>query len=216
MRADSHSLGGRIREDVAVREFPCQLALKFGRQVRAADLPPLAPEEAGGRMAAACAYPANWPAETTGRTAIRAFGPSSKRARSLHGCRVDSCETRVRSAVSSPTRSDAEAFGNRLRQLVEHRWGYSEVWQAGTAYPTLTLSISDELAVVHRFVDAEASFLLEGEGVIPGAESHDFLIQEVVVSFTGDFISTSAQAAAVIDAFARGADPGELGSWSRL
>jgi hypothetical protein len=83
-------------------------------------------------------------------------------------------------------------------------------------YPTLTLSISDDLAVVHRFVDAEACFLLEGEGVVPGAESRDFPIQDVVVSFTGDFISTSARAAAIIDAFARGADPRELGSWSRL
>ena len=118
--------------------------------------------------------------------------------------------------VPSPTRSDAEAYGNRVRQLVEQRWCYSEVWRVGAAYPTLTLSISDELAVVHRFVDAEACFLLEGEDVVPRDKSRDFPIQDDLASFTGDFISTSTRAAGIIDAFARGADADELGSWSRL
>ena len=119
-------------------------------------------------------------------------------------------------AVPSPTRSDAEAYRNRLTQVVEQRWGYSEVWEVGTVYPTLTLSISDDLAVVHRFVDAESCLLLDGEDVLPADKSRDFPVQDAVVSFTGDFISTSARAAAIIDAFARGADVGELGSWSRL
>ncbi|MFC5263540.1 hypothetical protein ACFPJ1_15610 [Kribbella qitaiheensis] len=118
--------------------------------------------------------------------------------------------------VPSPTRSDAEAYGNRVRQFVKQRWSYSEVWKVGTAYPTLTLSISDELAVVHRFVDAEACFLLDGEDVVPRDKSRDFPIQDDVVSFTGDFISTSARAAGIIDAFARGADADDLGSWSGL
>lgn len=119
-------------------------------------------------------------------------------------------------AVPSPTRSDAETYGNRLAQLVEQRWGYSEVWQAGTMYPTLTLSISDDLAVVHRFIDAETCLLLQGEDVVPEDKSHDFPVLDVVVTITGEFISTSARAAAVIDAFAHGADPAVLGSWSRL
>ncbi len=119
-------------------------------------------------------------------------------------------------AVPSPTRSDAGAYRNRLTQLVQQRWGYSEVWEAGTVYPTITLSISDDLAVVHRFVDAEACFLLDGEDVVPADKSRDFPIQDAVVSFTGDFISTSTRAAAIMDAFARGAAAGELGSWSRL
>ncbi|MFI6829185.1 hypothetical protein ACIBG5_18930 [Kribbella sp. NPDC050241] len=83
-------------------------------------------------------------------------------------------------------------------------------------YPTLTLSISDELAVVHRFVDAEACFLLDGAHVVPRDRSRDFPIQAEVVSFSGDFISTSTRAAGIIDAFARGAHAGDLGSWSRL
>jgi hypothetical protein len=119
-------------------------------------------------------------------------------------------------AVPSPTRSDAEAYRNRLTQLVQQRWGHSEVWEAGTVYPTITLSISDDLAVVHRFADAEASFLLDGEDVVPADKSRDFPIQDAVVSFAGDSISTSTRAAAIMDAFARGADAGELGSWSRL
>jgi hypothetical protein len=59
-------------------------------------------------------------------------------------------------------------------------------------------------------------FLLEGEDVVPADTCHDFPILDDVVSFTGDFISTSTRAAEIIDAFGRGADPGELGSWSRL
>jgi hypothetical protein len=119
-------------------------------------------------------------------------------------------------AVPLPTRSDAEAYGNRLKQLVEQRSGYSEVWRVGSAYPALTLSISDDLAVVHCFNDARDCFLLEGGDVVPADTSHDFPIMDDVVSFTGDFISTSTRAAAVVDAFGRGADPSELGSWSRL
>lgn len=119
-------------------------------------------------------------------------------------------------AVPSPTRSDAEAYRNRLTQLVQQRWGYSEVWEVGTVYPTITLSISNDLAVVHRFIDAEACFLLDGEDVVPADKFRYFSIQDAVVSFTGDFISSSTRAAAIMDAFGHGADVGELGSWSRL
>lgn len=85
-------------------------------------------------------------------------------------------------AVPSPTRSDAEAYRNRLTQLVQQRWGYSEVWEVGTVYPTITLSISNDLAVVHRFIDAEACFLLDGEDVVPADKFRYFSIQDAVVS----------------------------------
>ncbi|HYK68075.1 MAG TPA: hypothetical protein VEV45_09035 [Streptosporangiaceae bacterium] len=122
----------------------------------------------------------------------------------------------VSAEAGSPTRSDADELRNRIQQLVAQHGGYVEVSKAGEPYPTLTLSISDDLAVVHYFRGADSCLLLQGDGLVPADHFRDFQVPDVLAPFTGNFISSSARAAGLIDAFARGADPDQLGIWSEL
>jgi len=123
---------------------------------------------------------------------------------------------RVSADAGPPTRSDADELRNRIQRLVAQHGGYLEVSKAGEAYPALTLSITDDLAVVHYFRDADSCLLLQGGGLVPADQSRDFQVMDVLAPFTGDFISSSARAADLIDAFARGVDPDQLGIWSEL
>jgi hypothetical protein len=118
--------------------------------------------------------------------------------------------------AGSPTRLDDDELRNRLEQLMAQRSGHVEVSKAGEAYPALTLSIRDDLAVVHYFRNADACLLLQGDGLVPPDQSVDFQVLDVLAAFTGDFISSSARAADLIDAFAHGVDPHQLGIWSQL
>ncbi|MEW1953353.1 hypothetical protein [Terrabacter sp. NPDC080008] len=112
--------------------------------------------------------------------------------------------------------SEHEDYRQQLAQLLRQGTGYTEVARAGSAYPALTLSINEDLAVVHRFDDAETCLLLEGTGQVPADEIRDFQIQDDPAGFTGRFITTAARGIDVLNAFAKGADVEGLGVWVRL
>ena len=80
----------------------------------------------------------------------------------------------------------------------------------------MSISIADDMAVVHFFRDMDSCFLLDGDRVVDDRESRDFRILDIDVPFTGPFICTTARARTVVDAFARGTEPDELGTWTLL
>lgn len=115
-----------------------------------------------------------------------------------------------------PTRTDDATFQEQLNRLLDQEHGYIEVSVVGSVYPLLTLSKAAELGVVHRFDDAETCLLLQGEGQVPAEDTVEFLKEDEVAAFTGDFISTAHRAANVLRGFVEGADVARLGQWSRL
>ncbi|BBH17739.1 hypothetical protein Back2_20260 [Nocardioides baekrokdamisoli] len=80
----------------------------------------------------------------------------------------------------------------------------------------MSISTTDGLAVVHLFPDPDSCFLLDGDRVVDEQEFRKFHILDLDVTFSGAFICTADRAQAVVDAFTRGDDPGELGRWTRL
>lgn len=80
----------------------------------------------------------------------------------------------------------------------------------------MSISAGDDVAVVHLFQDAESCFLLDGDRVVDEAESRDFRVLDIDVPFGGAFVCTATRAQTVVEAFARGTDPDELGSWTSL
>lgn len=119
-------------------------------------------------------------------------------------------------ADAVPTRSDVETFRQQLDRLLDQEAGYLEVSKVGSAYPLLALSTSGDLAVVHRFDDAETCLLLQGGGRMRSEDSHEFLIQAELATFTGEFISPAERVASVLRAFVQAQDIDELGEWVRL
>jgi len=79
-----------------------------------------------------------------------------------------------------------------------------EISLGGTAYPALTLAARDDLAVVHRFEDADRCLLLRGDGPVPAGDAREFRVGDVPTDFTGDVISTADHARDVLRAFAHG------------
>jgi hypothetical protein len=116
----------------------------------------------------------------------------------------------------APARSDHETYRRRLALLLGQVSGYTEVSRVGSAYPALTLSINEGLAVVHRFDDADTGLLLVGTGQLRADETRDFQILDDDAAFTGEFISTAARGVDVLIAFAQGADVSGPGMWVRL
>lgn len=80
----------------------------------------------------------------------------------------------------------------------------------------MSISTADDLAVVHLFRDADSCFLLDGDRVVDEGESRDFRIFDTEVPFGGAFVCSAIRAQTVLEAFARGTDPDELGSWTLL
>jgi hypothetical protein len=99
---------------------------------------------------------------------------------------------------------------------VDEVGAYHEVSRPGTAYPMMSISTADDLAVVHLFRAPDSCFLLGGDRVVDDRASRSFRILEIDVPFSGAFICTATRAQAVVDAFSRGTEPDELGSWTLL
>lgn len=119
-------------------------------------------------------------------------------------------------ADAAPTRSDDGAFRQQLDRLLDQAAVYLEVSNVRSAYPWLALSTSGHLAVVHRFDDAETCLLLRGGGHVRPEASREFLVQDDLVAFSGEFISTAERAANVLRAFVQTGDIDGLGEWVRL
>lgn len=96
---------------------------------------------------------------------------------------------------------------------MDERPAYREVTRPESAYPMMTVSTRDGMAVVHLFRDG-ACFLLDGDGAVDPSESRNFRVLDIDVSFTGEFICNAARAANVADEFLRGVDADELGTWA--
>lgn len=99
---------------------------------------------------------------------------------------------------------------------VDKAKAYREVSRPGAAYPMMSISTADDIAVVHLFLAADSCFLLDGDRVVDDRESRDFRVLEIDVPFSGAFICAAARAQTVVEAFARGTEPDELGSWTLL
>jgi hypothetical protein len=113
-------------------------------------------------------------------------------------------------------RTGHAAYLREVDALLAAQSGHSDVWRADSTYPVLTISISEQHAVVHWFPEEGVCYLLDGDESVAADENRDFLVQEVTTAFTGDFISSGSRAAGVVTQFVGGADPAELGNWSRL
>lgn len=80
----------------------------------------------------------------------------------------------------------------------------------------MSISTVDGIAVVHLFRDAGSCFLLNGDGAVDPNESRDFRVVDIEAPFTGAFICNAARAHSVVEAFASGTEPEELGDWTLL
>jgi hypothetical protein len=121
-----------------------------------------------------------------------------------------------RRAQGVPTRSRPETYRRQLALLLRQGSGYTEVSKTDSPYPVLTLSINEDLAVVHRFDDEDTCLLLKSDGHLRSDDTHEFQILDEAAIFTGEFVSTAARGVDVLTAFAEGADVSGLGLWTRL
>jgi hypothetical protein len=93
---------------------------------------------------------------------------------------------------------------------------YREVSRPGTTYPMMSISTVEDIAVVHLFPDEATCYLLGGDGVVEHSESRAFRILDIDAPFTGAFICNATRAQSVVERFARGIDPDDLGTWTLL
>lgn len=112
--------------------------------------------------------------------------------------------------------SGHEAYSRQLAFLLRQGAGYTEVWRVDSTHPVLTLSINEDLAVVHRLDAEDACLLLRGDGHLRSDDAHEFQILDEPAVFTGEFISTAVRGVDVLIAFAEGAEVSGLGLWTRL
>jgi hypothetical protein len=129
---------------------------------------------------------------------------------------VDRDTTRNWTSSQGAEDLEHEDYRQLLTELLRQGTGYTKVARAGSIYPALTLSINEDLAVVHRFDDAETCLLLEGPGQVPADETRDFQVQDDPAGFTGRFITTAARGIDVRNALAQGDEVDGLGVWVRL
>lgn len=94
--------------------------------------------------------------------------------------------------------------------------GYLEVRIEHANYPTLTIGLRHDRAVLQCFTGPEELDLMQGDGSLPPGGSFDVPIMDEAVTFDGEFVVTGARARTVLSEFAAGSPLSRLGTWHRL
>lgn len=122
----------------------------------------------------------------------------------------------TREVALTETRSHPAAFVSRLKQLVGIGEGYAEVRHVKGDFPTLTLSLRGDHAVLHLLESSDDSRLLRGDGVVPSTGTVEVPILGDDCAFSGEFVCSLDRASAVVEAFIAGAPTDRLGEWLSL
>ncbi|MEU0175300.1 hypothetical protein ABZ178_18405 [Streptomyces massasporeus] len=113
-------------------------------------------------------------------------------------------------------RSDLSDLTREFNELRSHGRGYLEIRMPDSVFPQLTLSFSDDLAVIHLFTDESSVSLLTGDGVSPTEVTVDVPVMDDLVTFTGNFVLGVDHAWEVVQNFTQTQRIEELGEWCEL
>ena len=82
---------------------------------------------------------------------------------------------------------------------VDEEMGNCEVHRPGSAYPQMTISTREGVAVVHPFRD-DSCFLPDGDGIVDPTESCDFRNLDIDAALTGEFNCDANRAEDAVEA----------------
>jgi hypothetical protein len=112
------------------------------------------------------------------------------------------------------TRSDIEPLDDRFGALRARGEGYLEV-RRSEDYPALILGFRGSVAVVQALTSQEATLILEGDGSVP-TEFVEVPFMDETAVFSGQAGIGVDHAWDLVQAFLRGRELSELGSWIEL
>ncbi|GGV90126.1 hypothetical protein [Streptomyces massasporeus] len=112
--------------------------------------------------------------------------------------------------------SDLRDLAREFNELRSHGRGYLEVRMPDGEFPQLTLSFSDDQAVIHLFANEESVSLLAGDGATPAEVTVDVPVMDDLATFTGDFVLDVDHAWEVVQNFTQTQRLEDLGEWCEL
>jgi len=106
----------------------------------------------------------------------------------------------------------------RVADLRTRGAGYLEIEIAGRDYPALSLAFAGDRAVLHLWSDEGRMALLGGDGSVPMDEDVEVPTMDDPDPgiFTGEFVSSTDRAVALLERFIGNGDAQSLGDWYDL
>ncbi|MET9817713.1 hypothetical protein [Streptomyces sp. NPDC006355] len=112
--------------------------------------------------------------------------------------------------------SDLSDLAREFNELRSRGRGYLEVRTPDHEFPQLTLSFSDDHAVIHLFANEASVYLLAGDGAMPAEVTVDVPVMDDLATFSGDFVLDVDHAWEVVQNFTQTQRIEELGEWCEL
>ncbi|MEU5397232.1 hypothetical protein [Streptomyces tibetensis] len=113
-------------------------------------------------------------------------------------------------------RSGLTDLAREFSELRSHGQGYLEIRMPDSEFPQLTLSFSDDQAVIHLFTDEASVSLLTGDGSTPPEVAVDVPVMDDLATFSGEFVLGVDHAWEVVQNFTHAQRIEELGEWCEL
>ncbi|MEV7625998.1 hypothetical protein [Actinoplanes sp. NPDC089786] len=114
------------------------------------------------------------------------------------------------------TESEPEDLVQRFDQLRARGEGYLDIRRAGNDYPALMLGFRGDDAVLHLGSDEQTLSLLRGDGRVTPFDTLEIPTPDGPVEFTGDVVTGTDKAWAVIDRFVNDQPLDDVGDWIEL
>lgn len=114
------------------------------------------------------------------------------------------------------TESETEDLVQRFDQLRARGEGYLDIRRAGDEYPALMLGFRGDNAVLHLSSDEQTISLLRGGGRVSPFDTIEIPTPDEPVEFTGDVVTGTDEAWAVIERFVYDQPLDNVGDWIEL